>query len=70
MPRKKKELPSTYKSGVFDLGGAVTFANQADNEGYYVAFCVPVIAKDQNLQDVQAIYLLAKRKEEERIAVI
>lgn len=72
--RTTKQLPVPkllkYKSATCDLASAAGQANRLDDEGYDIINSIAVIAHlppkegEENGKPIQAIYLLAKRREE------
>lgn len=55
--------PPVYKSALCNLSSAASQANIFDAEGYDVMWSYAVVAHDEEGKAIQAIYLLAKKRE-------
>lgn len=63
IPAEATATPSVYKSATCSLGAASAMANKFHDEGYDVLWTLAVVANDEEGKPIQAIYLLAKRRE-------
>lgn len=63
MLEENAQILTPYKSAVCGLGNAVAQANKYSEEGYDVQYCFAVVANDEEGKPVQAVYLLAKRRD-------
>ena len=65
--RTKIIIPTSephFKSATCGLGNAANMANQLYDEGFIVKWCFSVIVKNEEDIPVQALYLLAEKRNE------